>query len=62
MFGALPCSPTRRSPAGVGPAPFRNHPLVPGRIPIYGYIYDVATGRLVEVPEASQAGAASADE
>jgi carbonic anhydrase len=24
----------------------RNHPLVPGTIPIYGYIYDVATGRL----------------
>jgi carbonic anhydrase len=34
----------------------RNHPLVPGRIPIYGYIYDVATGRLNEVPEATQAG------
>jgi carbonic anhydrase len=36
----------------------RNHPLVPGRIPIYGFIYDVSTGRLVEVPEASKAGAA----
>ena len=36
----------------------RNHPLVPGRIPIYGYIYDVKTGRLVEVPEATTAGAA----
>jgi carbonic anhydrase len=35
------------------------HPLVPGRIPVYGYIYDVATGRLVEVPEATTAGAAS---
>ena len=34
----------------------RSHPLVPGRIPIYGYIYDVATGRLVEVPEATKAG------
>jgi carbonic anhydrase len=34
----------------------RTHPLVPGRIPIYGYIYDVATGRLVEVPEATKAG------
>jgi carbonic anhydrase len=34
----------------------RSHPLVPGRIPIYGYSYDVATGRLVEVPEATQAG------
>ena len=38
----------------------RSHPLVPGGIPIYGYIYDVATGRLVEVPEATKAGAASA--
>lgn len=36
----------------------RNHPLVPGRIPVYGYIYDVRTGRLVEVPEATKAGAA----
>jgi len=34
----------------------RNHPLVPGRIPIHGYIYDVSTGRLVEVPEATKAG------
>jgi carbonic anhydrase len=34
----------------------RNHPLVPGGIPIYGYIYDVKTGRLVEVPEAAAAG------
>jgi len=36
----------------------RNHPLVPGDIPIYGYVYDVATGRLVEVPEATVAGKA----
>jgi carbonic anhydrase len=35
----------------------KSHPLVPARIPIYGYIYDVATGRLVEVPEATAAGA-----
>jgi carbonic anhydrase len=34
----------------------RAHPLVPGRIPVYGYLYDVTTGRLVEVPEASKAG------
>jgi carbonic anhydrase len=34
----------------------RNHPLVPKRIPIYGYIYDVTTGRLVEVPGATAAG------
>jgi carbonic anhydrase len=34
----------------------RNHPLVPGEIAIYGYIYDVKTGKLVEVPEATKAG------
>jgi len=34
----------------------RNHPLVPGRITIHGYIYDVTTGRLGEVPEATKAG------
>ena len=37
----------------------RNHPLVPARIPIYGYIYDVRTGRLLEVPDATKAGAAA---
>ena len=34
----------------------RNHPLVAKDIPIYGYIYDVKTGKLVEVLEATQAG------
>jgi carbonic anhydrase len=34
----------------------RNHPLVPGSIPVYGFIYDVTTGRLVEVPAATAAG------
>ena len=34
----------------------RRHPLVPSGIPIYGYIYDVTSGRLVEVPQASNAG------
>ena len=34
----------------------RAHPLVPARIPIYGYVYDVKTGRLVEVPDATAAG------
>lgn len=34
----------------------RRHPLVPGDIPIYGYIYDVRTGELIEVPEATHAG------
>jgi carbonic anhydrase len=40
-------------------ARIRDHPLVPGRIPIYGFIYDVSTGRLVEVPEATKAGSAT---
>jgi carbonic anhydrase len=34
------------------------HPLLPANIPVYGYIYDVTTGRLVEVPAATTAGAA----
>ena len=36
----------------------RTSPLVPKSIPIYGYIYDVHSGRLVEVPEATAAGRA----
>jgi carbonic anhydrase len=38
----------------------REHPLVPGYIPIYGYIYDVRTGRLNEVAAATEAGRATA--
>lgn len=34
----------------------REHPLVPGRIPVYGYIYDVRSGGLIEVPDATTAG------
>lgn len=37
----------------------RNHPLIPGWIPVYGYIYDVKTGRLHEVPEATESGASA---
>jgi carbonic anhydrase len=37
----------------------RQHPLVPKTIPIYGYVYEVTTGRLVEVPGATQIGRAS---
>jgi carbonic anhydrase len=37
----------------------RNHPLVPNDIPIYGYIYEVKSGRLVEVHEATTAGKGS---
>jgi carbonic anhydrase len=36
----------------------RNHPLIPRSIPIHGFIYDVRTGRLEEVPGASAAGKA----
>ncbi len=32
----------------------REHPLVPKKIAIYGYVYDVKSGRLVEVPEAER--------
>lgn len=37
-------------------ARIRSHPLVPKTIPIYGYIYDVKTGRLNEVETATAAG------
>jgi carbonic anhydrase len=36
----------------------RRHPLVPKNIPIYGYVYEVETGKLLEVPGATEAGAA----
>lgn len=38
----------------------RAHPLVPRDIAIHGYIYDVATGKLNEVTEATRRGAATA--
>ena len=37
----------------------RNHPLVPSTIPIYGYVYNVVTGGLEEVAEATEAGRAA---
>jgi carbonic anhydrase len=40
-------------------ARIRAHPLVPRRIPIYGYVYEVKTGELIEVPEATEAGRAA---
>lgn len=36
----------------------RSHPLVPATIPIYGYVYDVRSGTLIEIPAATAAGAA----
>jgi carbonic anhydrase len=37
----------------------RLHPLVPASIAIYGYIYDVKSGKLLEVPQATQVGKAA---
>jgi carbonic anhydrase len=38
----------------------RSHQLVPKHIPIYGFIYDVKTGKLNEVTEAAAAGTIAA--
>ncbi|MDR1830191.1 MAG: carbonic anhydrase [Candidatus Fibromonas sp.] len=35
----------------------RTHPLIPSSIPIYGYLYDLQTGKLIEVEGATEAGA-----
>ena len=40
-------------------ARIKAHPLVPKHIPVYGYVYDVATGRLKEVSEATKVGKAT---
>ena len=37
----------------------RNHPLVPKSIPVYGYLYDVRTGKLEEITEATEIGKAA---
>ncbi len=34
----------------------RNHALVPRSIPVYGYVYDVRSGKLIEVPAATEIG------
>jgi carbonic anhydrase len=39
-------------------ARIKAHALVPSNIPVYGYIYDVTSGRLIEVPSATEAGRA----
>ena len=39
----------------------REHPLVPKNIAIFGYIYDVKSGRLIEVPGAKRPAEAVAD-
>jgi carbonic anhydrase len=40
-------------------ARIREHPLVPANIPIYGYIFDVKSGKLLEVAEATEIGKAA---
>jgi carbonic anhydrase len=37
----------------------RNHPLVPKSIPVYGFVYDVHSGKLIEVEGASAIGKAA---
>ena len=37
----------------------REHSLVPRSIPVYGFLYDVRTGRLKAVPGAAEAGRAA---
>jgi carbonic anhydrase len=37
----------------------RNHPLVPKSIPVYGFVYDVHSGKLIEVEDASAVGRAA---
>jgi carbonic anhydrase len=36
----------------------KSNSMVPGDIPVYGYIYDCKSGKLIEVPEATAAGKA----
>jgi carbonic anhydrase len=38
----------------------KSHPLVPREIPVYGYVYEVKSGRLLEVKAAAAAGVAKA--
>jgi carbonic anhydrase len=37
----------------------KKHALVPKGIPVYGYVYQVETGKLIEVPEATELGRAT---
>jgi carbonic anhydrase len=37
----------------------RNHPLVPKSIPVYGFVYDVHSGKLIEVEGAGAIGKAA---
>jgi carbonic anhydrase len=37
----------------------RKHPLVPKSIPVYGFVYDVNSGKLIEVKDATAVGKAA---
>jgi len=37
----------------------RSHALVPSHIPVYGYLFDVKSGKLIEIPEATVVGRAN---
>jgi len=43
-------------------ARIRSHPLIPRSIPVYGYIYDVKSGKLLEVEGSRTVGAAAGGE
>jgi carbonic anhydrase len=40
-------------------ARIRNHPLIPKSIPVYGFLYDVRSGNLIEIEAARAAGASA---
>jgi carbonic anhydrase len=37
----------------------RTYPLVPKSIPVYGFVYDVRSGKLIEVEAATEVGKAA---
>jgi carbonic anhydrase len=37
----------------------RKHPLIPKAIPVYGFIYDVRSGKLIEIADATAVGKAA---
>ena len=49
-------SPTSSAPVVEDVTRIRHHPLVDPAVPIYGYVYDVKSGRLNEVAAATEAG------
>jgi carbonic anhydrase len=43
-----------------GVSRIRSHSLDPRTIPVYGYVYDVRSGKLTEVPAATEIDASQA--